>query len=72
MLDTNVVSEMTRDRPNASVADFLDREAEFWLAALVIHELQFGLYRTPRGRRRDQLEADLRGLLARFASRTLP
>jgi len=72
LLDTNVVSEMTRDRPNASVADFLDREVELWLAVLVIHELQFGLYRTPRGRRRDQLEADLRGLLARFASRTLP
>lgn len=71
LLDTNVVSEMTRDRPAAPVTDFLDREPDVWLASLVVHELHFGLYRTPHGRRRNQLEADLADLIGSFANRIL-
>lgn len=71
LLDTNVVSEMTRDRPDDSVADFLDRQPDLWLASLVLHELQFGLYRTPHGRRRDRLAQDIAGLIGVFTNRIL-
>ena len=35
LLDTNVVSEMTRSRPSPLVVAFLDRTSELWLASLV-------------------------------------
>ena len=72
LLDTNVVSEMTKGHPDESVNDFLDRQSELWLASLVVHELQFGLYRTPPGRRRDRLEEDLATLLSAYVDRILP
>ena len=72
LLDTNVVSEMTKDHPDEFVNDFLDRQSELWLASLVVHELQFGLYRTPPGRRRDRLEEDLATLLSAYVDRILP
>ena len=49
LLDTNVVSETTRSRPNPSVVDFLDQTSELWLASLVVHELEFGLRLMPSG-----------------------
>ena len=33
LLDTNVVSEMTRSRPSPLVVAFLDRTSELWLAS---------------------------------------
>lgn len=72
LLDTNVVSEMTRSRPNPSVVDFLDQTSELWLASLVVHELEFGLRLMPRGSRRDRLRMDLSRFLESYADRILP
>ena len=63
---------MTKGHPDESVNDFLDRQSELWLASLVVHELQFGLYRTPPGQRRDRLEEDLVTLLSAYVDRILP
>ena len=51
LLDTNVLSELARPRPDAAV---------------VWHELRFGLVRLPSGRRRDALAAFVSGLASRF------
>ena len=72
LLDTNVVSETTRSRPNPSVVDFLDRTSELWLASLVIHELEFGLRLMPQGQRRERLRLDVSRFLEIFADRILP
>ena len=72
LLDTNVVSETTRSRPNPSVVDFLDRTSELWLASLVIHELEFGLRLMPPGERRERLRMDVSRFLESYADRILP
>ena len=72
LLDTNVLSEMTRPRPNPQVAEFLATPADLWLASLVVHELEFGLRLTPPGRRRERLQSDLLSLLEGYEDRILP
>ena len=71
LLDTNVVSEMMKHRPSPRVIDFLTRQADFWLASLVVHELEFGLQLTPPGRRRERLRSDLSRFLGSYAERIL-
>ena len=72
LLDTNVVSETTRSRPNPSVVDFLDQTSELWLALLVVHELEFGLRMMPAGRRRERLRMDVSRFLESYSDRILP
>ena len=72
LLDTNVVSETTRSRPNPSVVDFLDQTSELWLASLVVHELEFGLRMMPAGRRRERLRTYLSRFLESYSDRILP
>ena len=72
LLDTNVVSEMMKSRPSPQVVAFLAQPAELWLAALVVHELEFGLQLAPPGRRRERLRADVSSLLTSYSDRILP
>ena len=43
LLDTNVVSEYTRRRPNPAVIDFITTRSDLWLSVVVIHEIQYGV-----------------------------
>ena len=72
LLDTNVVSEMTKSHPSPPVIAFLERPSDLWLASMVMHELEFGLRLVPAGRRRERLRADLSRLLMGYADRILP
>ena len=72
LLDTNVVSELTRDRPAPTVVDFLDVHDDLWLPAVVVEELELGVQLLPEGRRRDALREWLSLLLARFQGRIAP
>ena len=72
LLDTNVVSETTKDQPEPSVIDFLSRQTDLWLSSLVIHELEFGVQLAPQGRRRERLVASVSRFLADFSDRILP
>lgn len=71
LLDTNVVSEMTKSRPSPQVVSFLAKSADLWLASLVVHELEFGLQLAPRGQRRDRLRAGISRFLAGYSDRIL-
>ena len=71
LLDTNVISEMTRDNPNPQVMAFLDRPEVMWVPSIVIHELEYGLRLLPQGQRRSRLYAMQSGILAAFADRIL-
>ena len=54
LLDTNTVSEPARKRPDPNVLAGLEAHAgETAIAAVVWHELVYGLERMPPGRRRD-------------------
>ena len=72
LLDTNVVSELTRDRPDSRVVAFLSGQPDLWLSALVLHELEFGLERLPPGARREALRAVLTAFVAEYEDRILP
>ncbi|HTC11191.1 MAG TPA: type II toxin-antitoxin system VapC family toxin [Acetobacteraceae bacterium] len=75
LLDTNVVSEATRPRPNDGVMAWLaaaDEDAVF-LSVITLAELQRGVDRLPAGRRHSQLDVWLREELPlRFTGRMLP
>ena len=80
LLDTNVVSEATRPRPNDGVMAWLaaaDEDAVF-LSVITLAELQRGVDRLPAGRRHSQLDVWLREewlreeLPLRFTGRMLP
>ena len=72
LLDTNVISELTRDSPEPQVIAFLSEQSDLWLSALVLHELEFELQLLPPGARRDGLGAVLAELIAEYEDRILP
>jgi predicted nucleic acid-binding protein len=75
VLDTNVVSEPTRLRPDPIVMHWLDRQARetLYLTSTSLAELLVGVETMPVGRRRQGLAADLNSLLERFfGPRILP
>ncbi|WP_454739709.1 PIN domain-containing protein [Cupriavidus necator] len=54
LLDTNIVSEAMRPRPEVAVMENLARyEGELAIPAPVWHELRFGWLRMPDGQRKD-------------------
>ncbi len=69
LLDTNVVSEPTKNDPDPQVLDFLTRTQDVWLSVIVILELERGVHQTPHGRRRYRLRSWLTELVAGFEDR---
>lgn len=75
LLDTNVVSEWVRPRPDAGVIAWLDQadEDRLFLSVVTLAELRRGVERLEPGRRRQRLDEWLRDELPqRFESRVLP
>lgn len=75
LLDTNVVSEWVRQRPDSGVAGWLAEadEDRVFISVVTLAELRHGIERLPAGVRRDRLDAWLSGdLLTRFEARVLP
>lgn len=75
VVDTNVVSELTRKAPAPQVISWLDSLAagEVSTTAVTAAELLNGVARLPDGRRKTELSAAIRGLLGvDFAGRVLP
>lgn len=75
LLDTNVVSEWLKPRPNPGVVSWLATvdEDQTCLSVVTITELRYGIERLQAGARRRRLDAWLRyELLPRFEGRILP
>ncbi len=75
VLDTNVISEAFRVRPNEVVRLWLDARnpRELFLCAPVLAELRSGIERLPEGRRRDEVERFVdRAERELFGSRVIP
>ena len=72
LIDTNVVSELTKASPDSGVIAFLSEQDDLWLASVVLHELEFGLQSLPQGRRRDALRQVLSDFITEFDDRILP
>ena len=75
LLDTNVVSALMRDPPDAAVLGWLDGQVagEIWTTAVTVFEVRFGLARLAPGRRRAALEQAFAAMLREdFAGRVAP
>lgn len=75
VLDTNVLSELVRERPSETVLDWLDRSPAELLSttAMSAAELFCGIARLPSGRRRRALAEAIREMLERdFLGRVVP
>ena len=72
LLDSNVLSEMTREQPHPGVMRFLRQQNDLWLSAVALHELEYGLRLLPPGARRSRLRAAQSGIMAVHAARILP
>jgi toxin FitB len=75
LLDTNVISEPMKARPNAGVLAWLAEvdEDSVFVSVVTITELRYGVERLVTGRRRDRLDGWLRkDLTSRFGDRILP
>jgi predicted nucleic acid-binding protein len=65
VLDTNVVSELMRPKPEARVTSWLNKlsRQEVWITAISIFELRFGIELHAKGQRRSHLEDSLARIL---------
>ena len=72
LLDTCVVSELTRKAPNALVVQWLSEHAhDAALAAVTLGEIQYGIERLTLGRVRNSLQLWFDGLSGQYGARIL-
>jgi len=71
LLDTNLVSEMTRTAPDTRVVDYLTSLPSSFLSVVTVLELQYGVARKPRGRRRSELTVAIDRLLSEYGDALL-
>lgn len=74
LLDTNVISEPKRSRPDAGVIGWLGAQllSDLHVSALTVGELRRGIVRLEPGRRRDDLDFWLADLILQYDERILP
>lgn len=72
IVDTNVVSELTKQKPNAGAIAWLDENMEHsYLTSITIYELRHGIQRLPNGKRKDGYLAKFSDIRHIFSSRIL-
>jgi len=76
LLDTNIISNVTKPRPCAALLAWMEdqTDADLCIASLTVAEIWRGILEKPRGRKRDQLQtwfAGPDGPQALFADRVL-
>ena len=74
LLDTNVVSETVRLRPDPKVRSWVDSQDRktLYLASLTVAELRSGVIVMPEGKRKRELEDGFDEILRTFDGRILP
>ena len=75
VLDTNVISELMRPKPDSGVADWVARQAvpDLYVSAISEAELRYGAEVLPKGRRRNGILDEIEGMLREdFGGRVIP
>jgi len=75
LLDTNVISELWKVKPNPNVLAWIDAQVieTLYLSAITVAELRYGLALMPEGKRRTIYQERLANeVLPAFAGRVLP
>lgn len=71
LLDTNVILELVKPRPDPNVAAFVASQADPLLSVITLHELTYGAERATDPARRARLRAWIRSIRAQFSGRLL-
>jgi len=76
LLDTNIISNVIKPQPSESLLSWWasQRDEDLFIAALTVAEIRRGILESPRGKRRDALDAwfsGAEGPQALFAGRIL-
>jgi len=74
LLDTNIISELVKPKPEANVTEWVENidESLLYLSVFTLGEIRRGIAALPQSRRRATLEAWLdKDLRARFEGRIL-
>ncbi|MGL5852598.1 MAG: type II toxin-antitoxin system VapC family toxin [Phycicoccus sp.] len=72
VLDTNVVSEMMRERPDEQVLAWVDSAGRLHTTAVTVAEMECGVARLSDGRRRDRFAATAAQAFADLTDLVLP
>jgi len=73
ILDTNVLSALMQQRPDAAVLSWLDRQprTSIWTTAITVLEIRFGLHIMTAGKRRSLLLEGFESLLEKIGHRVV-
>ncbi len=71
LLDTNVISELTREIPEPRVLAFLDGRDDVWLSSILIHEIEYGVRLLAHGDRRSRLSRMQASIVSTYGNRIL-
>ena len=71
LFDTNVLSELVRPKPDATVVAFVRGQFDPFISVVSLHELTYGADRAPPARQA-KLTAWIAGIRAQFAGRIIP
>ena len=74
LLDTNVISETMRVRPDQRVVRWLDRQppSSLFLSVITVDEIEYGIAIPPAGRKRTGLARAFERIVDAFVGRLLP
>lgn len=74
LLDTNVISELNKPRPNKGLIDFIKAQdlEDLHLSEVTLAEIRFGISKVPDALKRAALDTFLSRVRAEFHGRVLP
>lgn len=72
LLDTNVISELTKPVPTKSVIAFLSETRDLWISTVTLHELTFGIGLMPKGKRRETIAQTVDTFTVEYHDRIIP
>ena len=72
VLDTNVISEIMKPRPNHETVSWIqDHNADCYTTSITIEELYYGANIMPKGKRRDSIREHIDAIVRECNTRTL-
>lgn len=72
LLDTNIISELGKTKPQQTVIDFLTDLPVAWLSTITLHELEYGLALLPEGNRKKTITQATSTLIQYYNHYILP
>ena len=72
LIDTNVISELTKKKPDENVIRFMRELDDGFISTISIHELSYGIELKPEGKAKDQLFKTVGDLVSTFKNQIIP